>query len=144
MVIVPGALNCVQGLKQAGYICICVTNQPDYARGTRSLENITAMNARVLAELPLDDLFVCLHDNADNCACRKPKPGMLLEAARKWGIDLTKSWMVGDRAGDIEAGHAAGCRTIFLDQGYDRPKAIKADFVCENITMALNIILSAP
>jgi D-glycero-D-manno-heptose 1,7-bisphosphate phosphatase len=118
-----------------------VTNQPDFARGTRTRENITAMNARVLASLPLDDLFACLHDGPDDCPCRKPKPGMLLEAARKWGVDLAASWMVGDRASDVEAGRAAGCRTIFLDCGYGGPEPAVPDFVCRSVARVADIIL---
>jgi len=142
--IADGAGACLARLKEAGYLCICVTNQPDFARGTRTRENISAMNAKVLAALPLDDLFVCLHDGPDNCSCRKPKPGLLLEAARKWDVDLAASWMAGDRAGDMEAGRAAGCRTIFLDCGYDRPETAIPDFVCRAISQVAEIVLGEP
>ena len=144
LLITEGAGKCLSRLKEAGYLCICVTNQPDLARGTRTRENIAAMNAKVLAALPLDDLFVCLHDGPDNCPCRKPKPGLLLEAARKWDVDLAASWMVGDRSGDMEAGHAAGCRTIFLDCGYDRPETTSPDFICHAIPQVADIILREP
>jgi len=144
LLIAEGAEECLSRLQDAGHILICVTNQPDFARGTRTRENIAAMNAKVLSALPLDDLFVCLHDGPDNCPCRKPKPGLLLEAARKWDVDLAASWMVGDRAGDMEAGCAAGCRTIFLDCGYDRPTAIRPDFVCRALSQVADIILQEP
>jgi D-glycero-D-manno-heptose 1,7-bisphosphate phosphatase len=141
LVIAAGAGECLARLHEAGYLCICVTNQPDFARGTRTLENIADMNAKVVAALPLDALFVCLHDDRDECACRKPKPGLLLEAARKWDVDLTASWMVGDRASDVEAGRAAGCRTIFLDCDYDRPEAIAPDCVCRAVSQVAGLIL---
>jgi D-glycero-D-manno-heptose 1,7-bisphosphate phosphatase len=94
-----------------------VTNQPDVARGSQRREVVEAINARLLAELPLDEFFVCYEDGPD-CPRRKPDPGLLLEAAAKHGIDLAGSFMVGDRWRDVEAGRRAGCRTVFLDYGY--------------------------
>lgn len=141
LVITEGAEECLSKLKATGYLCICVTNQPDFARGTRTKENIAAMNSKVLLTLPLDDLLACLHDGPDNCSCRKPKPGLLLEAARKWNVNLSASWMVGDRGSDVEAGRAAGCRTIFLDCGYDRPETAMPNFVCRAISQVAGIIL---
>lgn len=124
---IPGAADAVAMLRAEGWLCIGVTNQPDVARGTRTEANVDAMNARAVAELGLDDMYVCLHDNADDCACRKPKPGMVLAAAEKWNIDRAISWMVGDRESDIEAGRAGGCRTMRIATG--------------NITTAADIIL---
>jgi D-glycero-D-manno-heptose 1,7-bisphosphate phosphatase len=141
LIVAEGALECLTRLRKAGYVSICVTNQPDCARGTRTWENIEAMNEKVLQVLPLDDLLVCLHDSPDNCGCRKPKPGMLLAAAEKWDLDLACSWMVGDRRSDVAAGLAAGCRTIFLDRGYDRPKETMPDFVCRSVERVADIIL---
>jgi transaldolase len=106
-------------LKAAGYALICVTNQPDVARGTQTHEAVGAINARLLAELPLDDILVCFHDDPDGCDCRKPAPGLLLQAVARHGIDLTASFMVGDRWRDTLAGHRAGCRTVLIDHGYN-------------------------
>lgn len=140
--ITPGANEALWRLKRLGFLLICVTNQPDIARGTRTWENVREMNEAVRTALPLDDLFCCPHDNADNCACRKPKPGMLLNAAKKWGIELAKSWMIGDRAGDMAAGRAAGCRTIFLDAGYaESNPASAADITCANLTQVVETII---
>ena len=141
MVMAEDAAESVARLQSAGYLCICVTNQPDFARGTRTRENIAAMNARVERELGLDDLLVCLHDTPDNCSCRKPGPGMLLEAAQKWNLNLPASWMVGDRASDVRAGKNAGCRTIFLDRGYDRPTGIATDYVCASLAQGTDCIV---
>lgn len=135
MLIPDTSLEAVRLLQAADYLCICVTNQPDVARGKRTLENVQKMNERIRAVLPLDDLYVCLHDNADNCDCRKPKPGMLLKGAEKWGIDLASSWMVGDRPSDIAAGKAAGCKTVLICEGQpsksfaagDEPDYVRAD-----------------
>lgn len=110
----PGAEEAVRLLRAAGYLCVCVTNQPDVARGLRTRDNVEQINDRIQKALALDDMFVCYHDNQDNCACRKPRPGMLLAAAEKWDIDLAGSWMVGDRQKDVEAGNTAGCRSILI------------------------------
>jgi D-glycero-D-manno-heptose 1,7-bisphosphate phosphatase len=141
MVITIGAVGLLLSLKELGFTLICVTNQPDIARGTRTVANVKAMNDKVLFELALDDIFVCPHDNADNCGCRKPKPGLLLMAADKWSIDLPSSWLVGDRSGDVGAGQAVGCRTIFIDYDYKEPKPEPpADFVSRNLFESINII----
>lgn len=143
MLICPEAAAAIQALKAAGYLCLCVTNQPDVARGLRTLANVRAMNERVRRELALDDLSVCLHDDHDHCACRKPKPGLLLEAAAKWGLDLGRCWMIGDRAGDVEAGRAAGCRTIFLNRDYrEAPPAPPADHSRRTLSEAVAVILA--
>jgi D-glycero-D-manno-heptose 1,7-bisphosphate phosphatase len=140
-IMLPGAGDLLSGLKHAGFLLICVTNQPDVARGIRSMSDVEAVHCKVREHLPLDDLFMCPHDDGDDCLCRKPKPGRLLEAGRKWGLDLRRSWMVGDRAGDIAAGKAAGCRTIFLDCGYAEAKPDPpADYSCRNLSEAVSFI----
>jgi D-glycero-D-manno-heptose 1,7-bisphosphate phosphatase len=118
MRIVDNAAAHLAALKRAGFLLIVVTNQPDIARGRQSRETVDAMHSRLFAELPLDDVFVCDHDDLDGCSCRKPAPGLLIAAAAKHGIDLARSFMIGDRWRDVDAGAAAGCRTILLDAGY--------------------------
>lgn len=137
MIICEGARKCVDDLAALGYLRICVTNQPDFSRGTRTRANIDSMNRKVAALLRLDDMFVCLHDNHHNCSCRKPKPGMLFAAAAKWNIDLHSSWMVGDRESDVRAGLAAGCRTIRIS-GADASSS--AHYFCESISEVVKII----
>jgi D-glycero-D-manno-heptose 1,7-bisphosphate phosphatase len=105
-------------LKAAGFLLVVVTNQPDVARGITRLQDVEAMHAALRAALPLDACLVCYHDDRDACACRKPQPGMLLQAAAAHAIDLAKSFMVGDRWRDIDAGASAGCRTVWIDRGY--------------------------
>src|SRR5207302_303801 len=85
-------------------------NQPDISRGTRSRREVDAIDGAVQSRLAIDDVRVCPHDDKDHCACRKPAPGLLLEAARDWNISLEESVMVGDRWRDIEAGKRAGVR----------------------------------
>jgi D-glycero-D-manno-heptose 1,7-bisphosphate phosphatase len=108
----------VKRLREGGLAPIVVTNQPDVARGLIAPQTLAAMHERLAAALPVLDIFVCTHDSSAACTCRKPKPGMLEAAAVKWNIDLQRSFMVGDRASDIEAGRAAGCRTILIDRPY--------------------------
>lgn len=105
-------------LHSRDYLLFVVTNQPDVARGRQPLAAVEAFHKKIREELPITAIYVCIHDDADKCGCRKPKPGMLLEASRDYGVDLSRAWMVGDRWRDIEAGQAAGCRTIFLDHHY--------------------------
>jgi D-glycero-D-manno-heptose 1,7-bisphosphate phosphatase len=116
--IVAGAAEALGRLKALGLPLIVVTNQPDVARGTQTAEAIDQIGARLLQELPLDAILVCAHDDADRCECRKPKPGLILEGAARFGADPRASFLVGDRWRDIEAGQAAGCRTVWIDRGY--------------------------
>jgi len=105
-------------LKAAGFLLLVVTNQPDVARGTQTLEAVQAIHDTMRQTLPLDEFLICPHDDGDGCQCRKPAPGLVIEAQQRYGIDLSRSFLVGDRWRDIDAGHAAGCRTVFLDQNY--------------------------
>jgi D-glycero-D-manno-heptose 1,7-bisphosphate phosphatase len=112
---VPEALHALRG---AGFKLIVVTNQPDVGAGRQRRELVDAIHAHLQRRLPLDDVRACFHTDADGCGCRKPKPGLLLQAAADWGIDLEQSFMVGDRWRDIDAGRAAGCRTILIPHPY--------------------------
>lgn len=115
--LLPGVAAACRRLRRAGYRLIVVTNQPDVPRGHTTAATVAAVNQGLRALLPLDDIRVCPHDNHHRCACRKPKPGLLLEAARDWRLALADCWMVGDRAKDVEAGEAAGCRTLRIGAG---------------------------
>jgi D-glycero-D-manno-heptose 1,7-bisphosphate phosphatase len=118
--ILPGVPEALERLAAAGFLLIGASNQPDVARGTLSRQVVETINARLLAALPLLEMRVC-YESDDACPCRKPNPGMLLEAAAQHGIDLAASFMVGDRWRDVEAGRRAGCRTVFIEYGYDEP-----------------------
>jgi D-glycero-D-manno-heptose 1,7-bisphosphate phosphatase len=126
--LLPGVPEACRALKARGFLLVVVTNQPDVARGTQRREVVDAIHARLRAELPLDEVRACFHDDADRCACRKPAPGLLLEAARDHDLALGTCYLVGDRWRDVEAGQAAGCRTIFIDHGWAerRPAAPSA------------------
>jgi D-glycero-D-manno-heptose 1,7-bisphosphate phosphatase len=112
--LLPSVVEAAQQLVEAGFVLVVVTNQPDVARGKQKREVVEQMNDIVRSALPVLDVLACYHDNADGCACRKPKPGMLLEAAQRWEIDLARSFLVGDRWSDVLAGQAAGCRTVLI------------------------------
>lgn len=138
----PGVVGATQSLKAAGFILIVVTNQPDVGMGTQRRDVVETMHRRLLDMLPLDDIRVCYHVDADGCACRKPKPGMLLDAARMWSLKLEECYMVGDRWRDIEAGKAAGCRTILVQASYQEQSAKKPDAVVGGLVEAGKLIMS--
>jgi D-glycero-D-manno-heptose 1,7-bisphosphate phosphatase len=116
--ILPGIVEALRRLKEAGFVLVVVSNQPDVARGTTPKATVEAINAYLAERLPIDRFIMCYHDSSDGCDCRKPNPGMLFAGAREFDIDLASSYMVGDRWRDVEAGIAAGCQTIFIDYGY--------------------------
>jgi GDP-mannose 4,6-dehydratase len=141
--VLPGVAEACARLRAAAFLLIVVTNQPEVARGRLSRDAVEAIHNYLRRQLPLDDIRVCYHDDDAGCECRKPKPGMLLAAAREWGIDLGRSFMVGDRWRDIEAGRRAGCRTVFIDYGYDEPRPDAMDFETDSLPSAAEWILRA-
>jgi D-glycero-D-manno-heptose 1,7-bisphosphate phosphatase len=143
MNLLPGVEDACARLKQSGFLLIVVTNQPDIARGTVTRGEVEAINAALKARLGLDEVCVCPHEDMDDCACRKPKPGLLLDAARRWKIDLAKSFMIGDRWRDVEAGRAAGCRTIFVDYGYAERRPDAPDIVAQSLAAVVQDIIAA-
>jgi D-glycero-D-manno-heptose 1,7-bisphosphate phosphatase len=136
--ILPGVKQALQQAGTMGLVRILVTNQPDVARGTLARPVVEAIHDRLRAELEIDDVLVCWHDDADDCACRKPKPGMLLEGAGRHGVNLKESFMVGDRWRDVEAGVRAGCRTVWIDCGYDEQQPpTPPDHRCHSLAEAV-------
>jgi transaldolase len=142
VVVVPGMAAACDRLRRRGFVLVVVTNQPDVARGRQSASGVAAINAVVAQQVGVDAVYVCLHDNDDECACRKPKPGMLLDAARDLNLDLNQSFMVGDRWSDIAAGQGAGCTTVYIDAGYQERGAQAPDHVVSHPVEALEWILS--
>ena len=143
LAIYPDAAGALRRLKQAGYLLIVVTNQPDIARGTETRAAVDGINGALGAALPIDEFVVCPHDNADHCACRKPKPGMVVEAAARHAVDLGRSFLIGDRWRDIDCGASAGVRTVFIDHGYgERAPQHAPDFVAGSVGEAADWILS--
>jgi D-glycero-D-manno-heptose 1,7-bisphosphate phosphatase len=142
--ILPGVADACRKLKEAGFLLVVATNQPDVGRGTLQREIVDRIHEHMCRELPIDRVEVCFHPGkgGSDCECRKPKPGMLRRAARELHIDLGRSWMVGDRWRDIDCGHAAGCRTVLIDYGYDEPLKQQPDFRASNLAEAAGLILN--
>jgi D-glycero-D-manno-heptose 1,7-bisphosphate phosphatase len=139
--LLPGVAEACAQLNVAGFLLIVATNQPDVARGRITLDALRVQHEWLASVLPLDEIVVCLHDDGDACSCRKPAPGMLVESAGRLGVALDKSVMVGDRWRDVEAGRAAGCRTVFVDHDYDEPRPVAPDAVVPSLPAAVPVIL---
>lgn len=141
--ILPGVAEACAVLRSAGLRLLCVTNQPDIARGVTSASIVDEQNGLLASALGLDAVLVCPHDDADGCDCRKPAPGLLIEGAARFGINLGASVMVGDRWRDIEAGHATGCHTVFIDNHYDERQPVAPDLSVGSLLEATPWILKA-
>jgi len=139
--LLPGVTDACARLRDAGYLLVIVTNQPDVRRGTMVQADVEAVNAAVLAAVAADDVRTCFHDDGDGCGCRKPRPGMLRAAAEEWNIDLTASYMVGDRWKDVEAGQAAGCTTVLIERAEPYAGSTAAWRRADSLTTAAAIIL---
>jgi D-glycero-D-manno-heptose 1,7-bisphosphate phosphatase len=125
----PGVPEACRMLKDAGFVLVVATNQPDVGRGTTPLAAVEEIHAFLKRTLPIERIEVCYDPGrGEPSECRKPKPGMLLHAAREMDIDLAASYMVGDRWRDIDCGHAAGCRTFFVDNGYSEELRVQPDY----------------
>lgn len=142
LVIVSDAADALARLRRHRFRLVMVTNQPDIVRGNISREEVMRMNDYLCSQLPIDAVEICEHDDADNCDCRKPKPGMLIRAAIRDDIVLSASFMIGDRWRDIEAGHRAGCRAILIGDGYPNELKASPDIAVANLTEAAEWILA--
>ncbi|NPA39376.1 MAG: HAD family hydrolase [Thermodesulfobacteria bacterium] len=152
--LLPKVWEALKLLKDKGFKLIVITNQSGVARGYFPKELVYKANELIQKRLArkgvrLDDFFVCFHLPDEGCNCRKPKPGMIFEAAKKYNIDLSSSYMVGDKLIDIETGKNAGLKTILVLTGYGRgelkyvipKKKIYPDFVAEDLREAAKIII---
>ena len=140
--LIPGVEHAILQLRDHDYFCIVITNQPDVARGKASRETVESINQFLIQNLAIHEIISCYHDGHENCDCRKPKPGSLLKAALKYNIDLSKSFMVGDRWRDIEAGENAGCKTFFIDYQYNEKQPQNPTYKVASLTDVVNIILN--
>jgi D-glycero-D-manno-heptose 1,7-bisphosphate phosphatase len=140
--ILPGVPDALADLRRAGFLLLVVTNQPDVARSKTSGATVEAIHTHLRSALDLDGIYTCLHDDSDQCACRKPLPGLLLRAAQEHAVDLPESFMVGDRWRDMEAGRRAGCTTILVDYGYREPLCSKPDKRVASLREAADWILA--
>lgn len=130
----------IKNLKKKKFIIIVVTNQPDIKRGKMTKYSLKTINTKIKNFFLIDEIYVCIHDINDKCSCRKPNPGMLKKASKKWDIDLKKSFLVGDRFKDIQAGNSVGCTTIFIDYNYNETKPKSYDYKYKNISKMIKEI----
>lgn len=136
---VPEALNL---LKAAGFRLAVISNQPDVARGTQTREAVQAINSFLASRLPLDHFEICYHDEMDGCDCRKPKPGLIYRSARALGATTRGAFVVGDRWRDIEAGRNAGCRTVWIDRGYNEKLPLNFNYRADSLLSAARWIIA--
>jgi D-glycero-D-manno-heptose 1,7-bisphosphate phosphatase len=143
LAVYPDAASSLRRLKDIGYALVVVTNQPDVARGLQRAEVVHQINRELCQQVEVTAVYVCFHDDADGCRCRKPAPGLLIDAAHDLGLDLSRSFMVGDRWRDVEAGRRAGCRTVYIDRQYSERSPENADLVTTSLADAASWIESA-
>ena len=141
--ILPGVREACRALQELGFLLVVATNQPDVGRGTLAREAVETIHGWLLQQLPIDRIMTCFHGGGaygDPCDCRKPQPGMLLQAAEALKIDLAKSFMIGDRWRDVDCGYNAGCQTIFIDWGYEEKLKRDPDFRARDLLGAAQLI----
>jgi D-glycero-D-manno-heptose 1,7-bisphosphate phosphatase len=123
--LVPKAGDVINEIKSEGYLCIAVSNQPDVARGYLDRSALDKMTQILFTSLDLHDIFYCLHDDIDECGCRKPAPGLLFQAKEKWNIDFTCSLMVGDTVKDLKVAKGVDMKFYLLDRTYNQSLQVK-------------------
>jgi len=125
-------------LKEMGFLLFVFSNQPDISRGNIKRGTTEQIDTILYEKFPITEIMVCPHDDKDNCSCRKPKPGMILKLSKKYGIDLKKSFVVGDDEKDMKVGKNAGCFCVLIDTTYNKP--LKEKFRVKNLLSAVKII----
>jgi D-glycero-D-manno-heptose 1,7-bisphosphate phosphatase len=141
LVVIDGIRDLVKEFKQKEYVVVVVTNQPEVARGRLKKESLKEMNDLISRESGIEHFYVCPHDDSNFCKCRKPRPGLIYDAANELNLDLERSFLVGDRWKDIEAGNAAGCRSIWIDLNYAEREPTKYFSRVSTLTTASDLIL---
>ncbi|HEY8217634.1 MAG TPA: HAD family hydrolase [Acidimicrobiia bacterium] len=148
--VVADAARLLTAVRDAGYLVIVVTNQPEIARGVISASAVERIHAELESRLPIDAVYCCPHDTGDGCSCRKPAPGMLLTAATDHSVDLGRSWLIGDRWVDVAAARAAGVTPILIDRPWswdrtssgDAPRGLDPDSHAPDLAAAVAAILA--
>lgn len=141
LIILPKVADSLNLLKSQGFKIIVVTNQPDVSRGKTSKETVELINSTLLNQLPIDKFYTCYHDSHHLCDCRKPKPGLLVQASSDYNIDAASSFLIGDRRTDILAGNSFGCKTFFIDYNYAEEKPITMNYVSKDLWDATQRII---
>lgn len=141
--LLPGVSAAARRLRRAGFFVCVATNQPDIGNGLVDPDIVAAMHTRLCRTVLIDALQMCPHSQKVGCICRKPKPGMLLAAAKRYRLDLARSYVIGDRSSDVLAGAAAGCYTIFIRRdSADTRRNLAADYVVGSLIEGTHIIMS--
>lgn len=135
-----GAAEAVHRFRELGMRILVTSNQPDVARGLLAVRDLARMTEILQSALPIDEVVICPHDDADQCNCRKPKPGMLLALADRWNVNLSESFLIGDSWKDVEAGRLAGCRTILVSE--TRTERAAADHIVPDLGAAVATVES--
>jgi D-glycero-D-manno-heptose 1,7-bisphosphate phosphatase len=141
VVVLPGTIEALRNLRDNNFEIIVVTNQPDVARGVITPMTVNRINKYLEQKLKINHFYTCFHDDVDGCNCRKPKPGLLLNATRALNLDLKSSVMIGDRWRDISAGQAAGCKCFYIDCGYKEKSPLPPFIRVSSLLEASRIIL---
>lgn len=144
--------ECIGKLHSLGFLVIVVTNQSGVARGLFTEDELIRLNELLIKEIDVDDVLYCPHHPdgivekyAKKCECRKPGTGMIEAATVKYNIDLSKSFLVGDRESDIEAGRKAGVKTVLVESGYGKSiHSVKADYYCKDLRDWVNQMVTQP
>jgi len=131
----------LEKLRKYNYKLIVVTNQPDIARGKTDFLTVSKINAYLYHTLKLDGIYMCTHDSTDFCSCRKPRPGMIYQAANDFGLSLTNSFLIGDRWRDVEAAQNSGCEPIFINRKYCEKLPTGKFLIANSLQEATNLIL---
>jgi D-glycero-D-manno-heptose 1,7-bisphosphate phosphatase len=142
LILLPKVFDALKILKKAGFFLFVITNQPDVSRGFVKKKSIEKIHKFLKKIFPIDDIFVCFHDDDENCNCRKPNPGNIYKAIKKYNIDISSSFIIGDRWKDIEAGKKVGCKTIFIDYNYKEKRPVSFDFKVNSLYDASKIIIN--
>ena len=150
---IPGTLEALKILKEKGIKVIVASNQGGVNKGVYTKEQLDKVNELMLKEIrgtggEIEEVFYCIHRDEDNCACRKPKPGMLEAAAKKYGVELKSAYFVGDDKKDIIAGRKAGCHTVLVLSGKSSRESIKdwpekPDYIFKNLLEAVNWLIKS-
>ena len=132
--VVEGIKDLIKRWHDENYLVIVLSNQPDIANHVVSKSKVDKINNYLKSQVLFDDVFVCPHNDKDNCDCRKPKTGLFMQAVQKYPINFSKSYVIGDRWRDIESGNAVGCKTIFVDYDYNEKKPENPDIIVKKVS----------
>jgi len=133
--------RCVKKLNSLGFKIFVITNQPDVGKKLISKSTLNKMHNKLKKKIEIDKIYTCIHTQDQKCTCRKPKPGMILKAAKVYKINLKKSYMIGDRSSDIICGNKAGCKTIFINRNYKEKKPLTQIASVKSFKEATNCIV---